>query len=195
MDIRVLIQVLYYIGLKLNRTIDKLTALKLVFFADRYHLRKYFSLITNDQYYAMDYGPVASNVKSLISLEDYSELKDGEKKYFDSFLKLVGNFEYKVINNNIMLNMLSETDIEALDFAINNFGKYSSKTLVDITHKFPEWKRFENSIKAGYKREKIVMEDFFKDSDLKPNPFDTIPNDVVKSSQEIFEEEHIGLTC
>jgi len=34
-------------------TISKLKALKLVFFADRYHLRKYGRAIINDRYFAM----------------------------------------------------------------------------------------------------------------------------------------------
>lgn len=56
-------QTLNYFAIKNGGEIDKLHALKLVFFADRYHLRKYGRPITNDQYWAMRFGPVASGVK------------------------------------------------------------------------------------------------------------------------------------
>ena len=46
--------------------LSKLNALKLVYLADRYHLRKYASPIVWDTYYAMQYGPVASKTKKLI---------------------------------------------------------------------------------------------------------------------------------
>lgn len=40
-------------------------ALQLVYFADRYHLRKFGRPITNDEYFAMPYGPVASGAKDI----------------------------------------------------------------------------------------------------------------------------------
>ena len=43
----------------------KMKALKLVYIADRYHLRKYGRLITNDTYFAMNYGPVPSGTKDI----------------------------------------------------------------------------------------------------------------------------------
>ena len=63
--------------------IDKLHALKLVFFADRFHLRKYGRPITNDQYWAMRFGPVASGVKDLFELDSLSH---EERHYADSLL-------------------------------------------------------------------------------------------------------------
>ena len=65
MNIKTIVQSIYYLLDNTNKSLDKLSILKLVFFADRYHIRKYARTITNDTYYAMQYGPVASNVKKV----------------------------------------------------------------------------------------------------------------------------------
>ena len=185
MNIKVIIQSLYYISSKLNKQVDKLTALKLVFFADRYHLRKYARLITNDTYYAMEYGPVASNVKNILSF-DFLSLQ--EKEYTEQFIEKVDEHNYN-IKKNILdedLDMLSETDKEALQFAIVRFGNKNSYSLVDETHKYPEWKRFENTLNDTLKREKIVMTDFFENTDIQNDPYKIIPKEKVALSKEFY---------
>lgn len=54
------IEAIYYILSKLGK-MDKLKLLKLVYLADKYHLIYYGRTITNDDYYAMKHGPIASN--------------------------------------------------------------------------------------------------------------------------------------
>ena len=44
-----------------------ITLFKLLFFADRYHLRMYGSTITRDKYVAMEMGPVPSMTKTLVN--------------------------------------------------------------------------------------------------------------------------------
>ncbi len=185
MDMKVIIQSLYYISSKLNKQVDKLTALKLIFFADRYHVRKYARLITNDTYYAMAYGPVASNIKNVLSF-DFLSLQ--EEEYAKQFIKKVDEHNYNVIENILDedLDMLSETDKEALRFAIDAFGNQNSYSLVDETHKYTEWKRFENTINDTLKREKIVMTDFFDDSNIKNDPYKIIPKEKVALSKEFY---------
>jgi len=64
-DCRKTTQALNYFAIKAGGTINRMKAIKLVYLADRYHLRKYCRLITNDIYFAMDNGPVASGVKDI----------------------------------------------------------------------------------------------------------------------------------
>ena len=61
-------QALNFFALSASGRMNKLKALKLVFFADRYHLRLYGRPITNDRYLAMKYGPVASSCKDLAEM-------------------------------------------------------------------------------------------------------------------------------
>ena len=54
------VQVLNWLARRNGGRIGKLRAMKLVFFADRYHLRKHGRMVTEDEYWAMKYGPVPS---------------------------------------------------------------------------------------------------------------------------------------
>ena len=49
-------QALNFFALKEGGTINKMKALKLIYFADRYNLRKYGRPVRNDDYWAMGYG-------------------------------------------------------------------------------------------------------------------------------------------
>lgn len=185
MDMKVIIQSLYYISAKLDKSIDKLTALKLIFFADRYHARKYARFITDDTYYAMEYGPVASNVKNFLSF-DFSSLE--EQRYSEKFISQENQHSY-IFKENVLeenLDMLSETDQEALNFAIDSFGHKTSFQLVEETHKYPEWKRFESTLSDTLKREKILITDFFEKSNIQDDPYDVIPQDKVLLSKDFY---------
>ena len=77
-------QALNFFARSAGGSISKIKALKLVFFADRYHLRKYGRPVTNDEYYAMPKGPVPSHVKDIAEMSDF--LSKNEKSYADKFL-------------------------------------------------------------------------------------------------------------
>ncbi len=85
-DTKLVIQVLHYILKKLGKA-DKLKLIKLIFLADKYHLLKYGRTITEDDYYAMELGPVASIVKDILSFNDFTLSKaelDYAKKTFNT---------------------------------------------------------------------------------------------------------------
>jgi len=63
-------QALNYFARQEGGSINKLKALKLLFFADRYHLRKYGRPVSECAYYAMTHGPVASEAKQIAEEAD-----------------------------------------------------------------------------------------------------------------------------
>ncbi len=192
MDIKASTQALYYISKKLGKPLDKWTGLKLVFFADRYHIRKYGRTITDDFYYAMEHGPVGSTTYDVLK---FNTNTSHEKKYIEHFLEKEDD-KCKAKNKNLKLDYLSETDIEALDFAINTFGKFSSKRIKDISHLYPEWNRFKKTLQTNdITRIEMNIVDFFNDptSDkefkefsFEQDPFKSIPVKIVQSSKEMF---------
>ncbi len=192
MDIKASTQALYYVSKKLKKPLDKWTGLKLVFFADRYHIRKYGRTITDDFYYAMEHGPVGSTTYDVLK---FNTNTFHEKKYIEHFLEKEDD-KCKAKNKNLKLDYLSETDIEALDFAINIFGKFSSKKIKNISHLYPEWNRFKKTLKTNsITRIEMNIIDFFNDptSDeefkqfsFEQDPFKCIPIKIVQSSKEIF---------
>jgi uncharacterized phage-associated protein len=158
-------QALNFFALQNGGEIEKLHALKLIFFADRYHLRKYGRPITNDQYWAMKFGPVASGVKDLFELESVSH---DERHYVAALLKK-GSKDYAVRSiAPVDAKVFSQTDLEALRFAWDNFG--IRPRIVEKTHLYPEWKRHEAAIAGGNTRVPMDYFDFLDDPPSGVNP-------------------------
>jgi uncharacterized phage-associated protein len=136
-------QALNYLACRSGSKINKMKALKLVYFADRYHLRKYGRLITNDTYFAMEHGPVASGVKDLAEFS--VALDKHEASYAKQYIRPVSKYTYESIAD-VDRDVFSDSDIEALKFAFETFGQLDKFKLRDKTHLYPEWKKHEQSL-------------------------------------------------
>jgi len=178
-------QAINYLSKKEGGQIDKLKLMKLIYFADRFHLRKYGRPIFNDTYYAMPKGPVASSVKDIAELSSY--LAEDEKNYAVQFISVQKNAVSSL--KNVDENVFSQSDIEALDFAHNEFGAYKPLELVDFTHKYPEWQKHEGVLKSKETtREPMTYADFFKDpKDMVSDKF-VANKEVLEASKELFED-------
>jgi uncharacterized phage-associated protein len=157
-DHRKTTQALNYFAIKEGGKINKMKALKLIFFADRFHLRKYGRLVTNDSYFAMENGPVASATRDIMGSNPY--LDEQVVDYANSYITGKG---YHLISKKIPdTNVFSESDLEAIGFAWNKFGHYDKFKLKDITHKYPEYisrkKELEHNSSA-----KMDFDEFFDD--------------------------------
>lgn len=150
--------------------ITKLMVLKLVFFADRYHLRKYGRTITGDRYVAMQYGPVASGVKDVAELSSF--LDPVEREYADNFLKMDPPHGIVAIGTPD-LSVLSESDIEAVNAVVKALRGCD---LVKVSHLFPEWKRHsvDGVIGAGSRIDMDIL-DFFDDAGKDAARFELVP--------------------
>lgn len=161
-DYRKATQCLNYFALKAGESVDKLRVLKLIYFADRYHLRKYGRLITNDIYFAMELGPVASSTKDIAEKSEF--LDETESKYTNEYLRT--RPQHKLESNKpVDIDVFSESDIEALDFVWDKFGHLSPSDLVKSTHEYPEWKRNRQALLLNPRIE-IKIEDFLDDPDI-----------------------------
>jgi uncharacterized phage-associated protein len=160
------IHLFYYIQ-KHSDTNSKLELIKYLFFADRIHARKHFSFISVDNYFALKYGPVASS--SLYVLNKHKEYLDN---FPESELKHIDNI--KKINNSTRIidkvsdDLLSKNEMSSIDKSINLF---SGKKLVEISHDYPEWKRYKELFdKRLISKEPIVIGDFFCNPDIDDSP-------------------------
>ena len=137
-----------------NHIIGKLVFLKLMFLADRYHVRMYGRLISNSHYLAMKYGPVASESKKTF---EFLELPEVERKYASDFLEQVSRNSVKSMRD-VQDDVFSETDKEALSVAWMTYQRFPK--IVDYTHRFPEWKKHIHEL-VGTKVVTMNLEDFF----------------------------------
>jgi hypothetical protein len=84
--------------------------------------------------------------------------------------------------------VLSQSDIEALDFAWKNFGHYSEFDLAEITHHYPEWKRHATKLRRiRPKRVEMDYSDFFAEPDIGYNPC----YELTKKDREIARELYL----
>ena len=122
------IEVLLYIAKKLP---NMYKALKVLYFADREHLAQYGRLICGDSYVAMSHGPVPSGAYDLVKIAR----GDGF-----NFIDIPVDEAFVVRDNVITthretnLDLLSESDIECLDSAIQQYGPLSFLELRKLSH-------------------------------------------------------------
>jgi uncharacterized phage-associated protein len=159
-------QALNFLARQSGGRLNKLKALKLIFFADRYHLRKFGRPVSECTYFAMTHGPVASEAKQVA--EEHDRLPAPVRSYARKFLQKKSDYDYASVAD-VDKAALSESDLEALTFSWENFGYQPKYQLRDITHRYPEWKRHEPALKH-HKRVAMDYADFFAEPDADCNP-------------------------
>lgn len=149
--------IVYLVSRSKDRKMSKLHLLKMLFFADRWHLRMYGRSVTGDTYYAMQYGPVPSECKRIA--EGHPSLDMGEA--------LSGALDFPCPNivhaiRDERRSALSDSDIAALEAARDVEKK--ERDLVAFSHNFPEWQKHERAIQNIRRRKQMDGLDFFLDA-------------------------------
>ena len=183
-DYEKIIQAVNFFARKSSNQLTKLHILKLIFFADRYHMRMYGRMITNDNYLAMQYGPVASATKQVI---EFISIPDQYSEYAAAYLKPKNDLRI-YSQKDVERDVFSETDIEALEVAWKITE--TVKNLVKYSHEFPEWKKHEEKLKI-FSRSWMALEDFFLQAPEK-SEYCNADEARVQSNKEFFTEAYIG---
>ena len=162
-------QALNFFARKAGRSVNKMKALKLVYFADRYHLRKYGRPVVGDEYVAMNYGPVASGTKDVAEMSDF--LGEEEGRYARKFIEpSESGLAYSSVAD-VDEKVFSESDREALRFAWDRFGRVEKYELSKLTHRYPDWKKHEAALKSKVvTRVPMSYRDFLQDPEGNAEP-------------------------
>jgi uncharacterized phage-associated protein len=162
-------QALNFFARKAGGNVNKMKALKLVYFADRYHLRKYGRPVVGDEYVAMNYGPVASGTKDLAEMSDF--LGEEEARYAKKFIEPSESGRMYRSISDVDEKVFSESDREALAFAWSRFGRVDKFELSKLTHLYPDWKRHEAALQSKVAtRVPMNYRDFLKDPEGNAEP-------------------------
>ena len=132
----------FYASKQNDRTINCMKAYKLIWLADRYHLRKYGRTITGDSYFAMQKGVVPSSAKSIV---EGLPLKNMEGYDYSAIQENKENFTY-TFKKDIDKDCFSQSDIEVLQLIWNTYGNMTQWQLSNLSHQFPEWKAYQQKI-------------------------------------------------
>lgn len=181
-------QVINYFARKEGGKIDKMKVIKLIYLADRYHLRKYGRPIINDAYWAMEYGPVGSSVKDIADFSSF--LSKEERNYAEQYIAPRSDLNSIASIAPGDHDVFSESDLEALEFTYKEFGNLNQFDLFKLTHKYPEWVKFESVLESKESsREYMSYLDFFMNPEIANDKF-AIPEDELKASKDIFQDEY-----
>lgn len=187
MDTRKIIQALDYLACQQpDKTIDNMKAYKLLWLADRYHIRQYGRTISGDEYHALPYGAVPSDAKCI--LEEKTTKLNNDEKTVKEYLTILPNHKYRG-NKEPNMNVFSDSDIQALDLIINHFNHLSALELSELSHQFPEWQHYEKNLKDGSKKKayKIDMNLFFENKQEKSGLFVDDPQ-LLELTKAVYQQ-------
>ncbi len=164
------VQALNYLAQQFGGSLNKMKALKLIWLADRLHVRRYGRSITGDVYFAMPFGPVPSTTRDLVN--SYQSLNEIEAQYGSQYIANIEDKYTFISLNEPNLKVFSKTDIEVIDEIVKKFGQLKEFELSDFSHIFPEWTRYESELKAkNSSRFEIDYHDFFVNVKDETNTF------------------------
>jgi uncharacterized phage-associated protein len=156
------------------KDLTKLKAVKLLYLADQYHLFRYGRPVTGDRYIAMDLGPVPEDAFQLISrLIEPAEVTDPEREHALQFIEVHKGFlhRYSVLRARQKpdLSVFSDSEVEALEATLREYGARPARALVDLTHTHRAYKRADAGRLPGSSC-RLPYEYFFDDA-----PGDSMP--------------------
>lgn len=187
MDTKKIIQALAYMAYKEpDHKMDNIKAYKLLWLADRYHIRRTGRLVTGDSYFAMPKGPVPSDAKNL--LERQSTHLSTDEQYLKEYIKRLGDkYEVVKVPNG---KVFSISDREAMDLVYEIFGSMDADTLSAYSHEYPEWIAYKDMIeKEGLKSSyRINMDLFFDNNDVDDRGLFADSDDALSLAKEVYHE-------
>ena len=200
-SIRKILQILYYIQSHSRNERNKyayMYLLKMMYFADRHHLRHYGLTISSDKYKAMQYGPVESGTWDIIKKKMPKNANSAELELLHGNITDID--EYDVTIEQQAEDELSESCKNSLDFSLKHFAKFNQFELSNISHVYPEWSKHKEKIMREKRYCNISLADFFSDPEdisyllqkgISKDPFEE--ND--KNFLHLLKEGFCEVTC
>lgn len=136
-------------------------ACKLIFLTDKLHLVQYGRPVTGDSYAAMDHGPVPSRLLDILDEVEAGAARSIEECDLSRAIALDRRFVYPRIKalQAPKTDEFSESDIEALNSVISEYGRRSFNELRRLTHDMPAYEKAWASRTSG--SAPMRFEDFF----------------------------------
>lgn len=137
------------------------TLLKLLFFAEKLHLNRFGRPILGDDYVAMQYGPVASTTYDILKGDPVALEFLGQERPFE----VRNQYTVHAKHPASAPQHLSESDVEALEWAFGKYAHLNFRQLTDLTHREPAWvnaegqfMRYEDFLEDGPDKEALAEE-------------------------------------
>jgi uncharacterized phage-associated protein len=136
--------ILYFCSHTDNKFLGKVKLMKLFYFADFGHLKKYGAPITFDTYVKLEHGPIPSTIKNLVDTAsddiDNSELVDTisiEKPEGTDMCRIIGLRKFSEAD----AKLFSRAELETLKEVCIRFGDKNTKNIEDSSHNEAAWQK------------------------------------------------------
>ncbi len=159
-----IIQALAYIAYQqTDHKINSMKAYKLLWLADRYHLRQFGRTITGDTFFALPHGVVPSDAKNVVEHQNTHIPNDEE--YAAKYIKRISKYSFQAVTEPDVMEF-SDSDQEALDKVLKAYGNLDQYQLEKLSHTFPEWLAYKEKLEAENtpKAYKIDLDYFFDEA-------------------------------
>jgi Protein of unknown function (DUF4065) len=147
---------------------DKYQAVKFFYLADREHLRRYGRPITFENYYALDYGPVASNALDLLERDPvtFRQARIKNLPFETEVGKLKNGRETVYIRKplrEVNRDLFSKSDLRVFDEVIAKYRDATFDDLYNLTHKHFAYTEAWNKRRFGQKRAEMHYDEMIDD--------------------------------
>lgn len=146
---------LFFIDKMKKEPLSHIKLIKLLYLTDRLSLKAMGTTITKDNYVAMKYGPVLSNVLSLIRDDEFNYADDDTHSVWSDHIDSVPTFDKKThkrleikvkskkdekYNKIFITSKLDGNELNFVTRIYEDFFEYDQWQLIDYTHyKCKEW--------------------------------------------------------
>ncbi len=176
----------FLLSLDDNHKMDRVKLIKLLWAADRLHLRRYGRTISESDYYAMAHGPVCSLALDIAQMDkDGIALSDADKEYLEEYF--TSDDRSTSMQKDVGDGYLSDSDKAMLKEAWEKFKDIETFELSDdISHRYPEWSKFRKYFETNGGRKNINLEDFFENPDN--DEYFVEDEDRLEAARGIYED-------
>lgn len=145
---------------------DKYQAVKFFYLADREHLNRHGRPITQEEYFALPYGPVASKAMDIIEQDRWTMKEAGiDRLPFEVNDEARGNSTVTVIGQpqrDVNLDLFSRSDLRVFDEVLEKYGNYTFEKLFELTHDHEAYKAAWGRRKPNSKRAEMYYDEMIE---------------------------------
>ncbi|WP_305569651.1 Panacea domain-containing protein [Tabrizicola sp.] len=150
---------------------DKYQAVKFFYLADRAHLNRHGRPITQESYFALPYGPVASKAMDLLEQDRWTMNEAGiEALPFAVSDESRKGKPVTVIGKplrEVNFELFSKSDLKVFDEVIAEFGKCTFEQLFEVTHDHNAYKKAWARRRPNSKRAEMYYDEMVESDELR----------------------------
>lgn len=177
----------FFLNLDDNHKMGRVKLIKLLWAADRRHLRTYGRTVSGTDYVAMVHGPVSSLALDVAQINEDFALSQPAIEYIKTYFTADSKETGMTLSPGD--DHLSDTDKEALSWAWSEFGASKTFDLADdVSHRYPEWAQYATYFDQGMSGARpIDIKTFFENPET-PDEYFSNSKEELSAATQIYND-------